>query len=141
MDANLTPEEIEQRTKSRILKHVTFKWRELVCTCYNPSRSDDINTCADCGKFSRWRLWRCNFCKETYVAGAFTHHIFDREDKPNLVKTTRGEYTASHLCYKCICKVHPARPTDQGPTYETVPVRNIDDILSDGFDDFGDFTL
>ena len=104
VDSFMTTEQIREHADKYLEEQVPYVWRHTTCMCYQPKYDNQSLVCRGCGKIARWRLQRCEECRQQYIAGDFTHHA--RTEKP---------YT--WWCFDCLVADFGEADGDVPPTH------------------------
>lgn len=144
VDANMTIEEINERTKKWIEENVPYEYRGVICTCLQPTHSgNDVQTCASCKKWSRFLLSKCILCKEIHF-NWYVHHRRTAGDhaarNPERFVDVSSKYpdrttvNSATLCWDCLCEFDPPIEGDFKIELEKQELRPLGEILSDSLD-------
>lgn len=129
---------------------IPWEWSAVVCACLNPKYDrefpapTDNSRCVQCGMLARWQLLQCTGCDEHYIY-VFKHHaraLGLMMGQHHMVRDRDNDGWAvdKNLCWTCICDTDPAVEGDKPPVYvEPPPVRSLDEILEEGFEEFPDY--
>lgn len=76
LDTPLT-EYTEEGVMKKILDYIPWHWRNVVCTCYNPTDEARSTRCGECHLYRRWTYRAsCKSCGKAFIH-LFTHEAAD----------------------------------------------------------------